>query len=242
MQQCLRLSTIAVTLCNQKIYYSIQKNEPLDPLPSQINAVQFLASFSVDPFHSYLRLGAWVSHVISSLQVLWLNSVYIYILYYVRVTWSLLITNCTVNPLRTPFGLAIPLLQSSITRNYNHSQLFLTLLHMYPGYNHKRSRLQSLIPLLHVYTVYVHYALVFTALLHINSPNSLNTSSLAEFSANSHYHWLSHTLHLHTSRGCLLSRPHSSSCSLSTELLRHFGSAYKILNRTSEQRSLLCVA
>jgi hypothetical protein len=35
-----------------------------------------------------------------------------------------------VAPLKTPFGLLIPLLQSH-TRNYNHSQLFLTLLRVY---------------------------------------------------------------------------------------------------------------
>jgi hypothetical protein len=44
-----------------------------------------------------------------------------------------------VTSLKTPFGLLIRLLQSSITRNYNHSQLFLTPLHMYTAYNHKRS-------------------------------------------------------------------------------------------------------
>jgi hypothetical protein len=32
-----------------------------------------------------------------------------------------------------------------ITRNYNHSQLFLTLCHIYTAYNHTRSWLQSLI-------------------------------------------------------------------------------------------------
>jgi hypothetical protein len=36
-------------------------------------------------------------------------------------------------------------------RNYNHSQLFLTLLH--------------------VYTIYKHYTLIFTVLLYIKSPN-----------------------------------------------------------------------
>jgi hypothetical protein len=36
-----------------------------------------------------------------------------------------------------------------ITRNYNHSQLFLTLCHIYTAHNHTRSWLQSLITLLH---------------------------------------------------------------------------------------------
>jgi hypothetical protein len=35
------------------------------------------------------------------------------------------------------------------TRNYNHSQLFLTLCHIYTAYNHTRSWLQSLLTLLH---------------------------------------------------------------------------------------------
>jgi hypothetical protein len=60
----------------------------------------------------------------------------ILILYNVGSSWSLLITNRTVIPLRTPFGLLIPLLQSSITRNYNHTQLFLPLCNIYTAYNH----------------------------------------------------------------------------------------------------------
>jgi hypothetical protein len=36
-----------------------------------------------------------------------------------------------VTPLKTPVGLLITLLQSSPSRNYNHSQLFLTLLRVY---------------------------------------------------------------------------------------------------------------
>jgi hypothetical protein len=55
----------------------------------------------------------------------------------------------SVSPLKTPFGLLIPLLQSSPTRNYIHSQLFLRLCHIYTAYNHTRSWLQSLITLLH---------------------------------------------------------------------------------------------
>jgi hypothetical protein len=51
--------------------------------------------------------------------------------------------------LRAPFRLLIPLLQSSPTRNYNHSQLFITLCHIYIPYNHTRSWLQSCIALLH---------------------------------------------------------------------------------------------
>jgi hypothetical protein len=104
------------------------------------------------------------------------------IVYNVGGSWSLLTINYTVIPIRTPFGLVIPLLQSSITRNYNRSQLFLTPLHMYTAYNHKRSWLQSLI-----------------TLLHTKSPYWLNASSQADFSANSHSHKLSHTSRVETS-------------------------------------------
>jgi hypothetical protein len=54
-----------------------------------------------------------------------------------------------VTPLKTPFGVLIPLLQSSPTRNYIHSQLFLTLLCVYTIIILTRSWLQSLITLLH---------------------------------------------------------------------------------------------
>jgi hypothetical protein len=50
--------------------------------------------------------------------------------------------------LLTPFGLVIPLLQSSVTCNYIHSQLFLTLLKHLHNYNPWRSWLQSLITLI----------------------------------------------------------------------------------------------
>jgi hypothetical protein len=79
--------------------------------------------------------------------------------------------------LRTPFGLVIPLLQSSVTRNYNHSQLFRTLLCVYTSIILTRSSLQSLSPFLHT-----------------KSPYWLNASSLADFTAISHYHRLSHTV------------------------------------------------
>jgi hypothetical protein len=67
------------------------------------------------------------------------------------------------------------------------------------------------------------------------------TFTLAEFSAINYYLKLSHTLHLYTSRVCLLSRPHSYSwllknCSremlLNNWLLRHSSSSYITLNRT----------
>jgi hypothetical protein len=80
----------------------------------------------------------------------------------------------------------------SVTHNYIHSQLFLTLLHMYTAYNHLYVRNYN--HLFHVYTVYVHYTLIFTALSHIKSPNVLSTSSLADFCAVGHFHRLSHTV------------------------------------------------
>jgi hypothetical protein len=59
-----------------------------------------------------------------------------------------------------------------ITRTYIHSQLFLTLLHMYIAYNHLyvRSWLQSLITLLHVYTgSLLSYQLLSQIITHFTS-------------------------------------------------------------------------
>jgi hypothetical protein len=91
--------------------------------------------------------------------------------------------------LTTPFGLLSPFISIPITRNYNHTQLFLTRLRVYTLTILIRSWLLSLIPLLHVYTVYVHYTAAFTALLHIKS-------SLTDFSTINYCLKLSHTLHL----------------------------------------------
>jgi hypothetical protein len=83
----------------------------------------------------------------------------------------------SVSPLKTPFGLLIPLLQSqphvtTITIiSYAVSHLHSLQSYTFVTYNH----------LLHSYT--------FT---------------LADFSASNYYLKLSHTLHLHTSRVCLL--------------------------------------
>jgi hypothetical protein len=54
-----------------------------------------------------------------------------------------------VTPLKKPFGLLILFISFPITRNYIHSQLFLTLCHIYTAYNHTRSWLHSFITLLH---------------------------------------------------------------------------------------------
>jgi hypothetical protein len=43
-----------------------------------------------------------------------------------------------VTPLKTLFGLVIGLF-TILTRNYNHSQLSITLCHIYTAYNHTRS-------------------------------------------------------------------------------------------------------
>jgi hypothetical protein len=117
-----------------------------------------------------------------------------YILYNVRVLDQFWPPIVHVTPLETPFGLLIPLFTIPITRHYNRSQLSTTRLRVYTIIIITLPWLQSLIPLLHVYTVYVHYTLIFTVLLHIKSPNWLTTSSLLGFSPNSHYHWLSHTV------------------------------------------------
>jgi hypothetical protein len=128
-----------------------------------------------------------------------------YILYTVRwLLWSVLTPSCTCYTTGDAVRIVNPFITIPITRNYNHSQLFLTLLRVYTIIILIRSWLQSLIPLLHIYTAYKHYTLIFTALLHIKSPNWLNTPSLADFSAINYCLKLSHT-----SRVCLLSRPHS---------------------------------
>jgi hypothetical protein len=57
------------------------------------------------------------------------------------------------SPLRTPFGLVIPLLQSSTTRNYNRSQLYLTLYYLCTAYNHKRSWLVTYYTLAHKFSL-----------------------------------------------------------------------------------------
>jgi hypothetical protein len=76
----------------------------------------------------------------------------------------------SVSPLETPFRLLISLLQSSPTRNYNHSQLCITLCHIYTAYNHTRSWLQSLITLLHVYTGWLlRYQLLSQTITHSTS-------------------------------------------------------------------------
>jgi hypothetical protein len=56
---------------------------------------------------------------------------FFYILYNVGGSWSVLNPNCTVIPLRTPFGLVIPLFTTRITRHYNHTQLSITRLRVY---------------------------------------------------------------------------------------------------------------
>jgi hypothetical protein len=80
------------------------------------------------------------------------------------VTWSVLTTNCTCYATEDAVRIGNPFITIPVTRNYIHSQLFLTLLRVYTIILLTRSWLQSLITLLHVYTVYVHYTLIFTAL------------------------------------------------------------------------------
>jgi hypothetical protein len=64
-------------------------------------------------------------------------------------------------PLRTPIRLVTPLFQSSITRNYNHSQLFRTLLCVYTIRITYTLVIKSLITLLHVYTGWL-FSYIFT--------------------------------------------------------------------------------
>jgi hypothetical protein len=65
------------------------------------------------------------------------------ILYNVRVTWPLLITSCTCLATGDAVQIVNSFITIPITRNYNHSQLFLTLLRVYTitslhvrNYNH----------------------------------------------------------------------------------------------------------
>jgi hypothetical protein len=108
----------------------------------------------------------------------------------------------------------------------------------------------------------VHYTLIFTALLHLRSPNRLTTSSLLgfcnspnerkkrgrlHFSPNSHYHWLSHTFahaksSLHTAK--LLPRSHSAnSLLLKHWLLRsHSGNWTKAAKSSAYKPSIVLAA
>jgi hypothetical protein len=116
--------------------------------------------------------------------------------------------------LKTPFGLLIWFITISITRNYNHSQLFITLCHIYTAYNHTRSWLQSHITLVHWLT----------------SQLSVTVSN---------YHRL-YIFTLRNSRRDLTPRIHPLLNNSSRELLltncwllRHSSSSYITLNRRS---------
>jgi hypothetical protein len=128
--------------------------------------------------------------------------IYIYILYNVGGSWSVLTTNCTVIPLRTPFGLIIPLLQSSITRNYNHTIISYAVTHVHGLQSLIRSWLQSLITLLH-----------YSHLLHVHIGWLLSYHSCLK---------LSHTSRVETSLVGLLLQ--TARCK--NWMRRHFRSAY----------------
>jgi hypothetical protein len=106
-----------------------------------------------------------------------------FILYNVRVLdqfWSPVVR---VTPLKTPFGLLISLLQSqSHVTTFTHNCF-------------SRCATFTRLTILHVRN--------YNHILHSY------TFTLADFSAVNYCLELSHTLHLHTSRVCLLSRPHS---------------------------------
>jgi hypothetical protein len=69
------------------------------------------------------------------------------ILYSVRVTWSLLTTSYTCYATEDAVRIVNSFITIPVTRNYIHSQLFITLCHIYTAYNDTRSGLQSLITL-----------------------------------------------------------------------------------------------
>jgi hypothetical protein len=76
---------------------------------------------------------------VTSFIIRYWNCISYKILYNVRVTWPLLTTNGTVlRHWRRRSDCYFGLLQSQ-PRNYNHSQLFITLRHIYTTYNHTRS-------------------------------------------------------------------------------------------------------
>jgi hypothetical protein len=85
-----------------------------------------------------------------------------------------------VLPLKTPSGLVIPLLQSSTTHNYNHSQLFPKLCYLCTAYKHLSVRDYN--HLLHSYT---QSLLVYSMRLHwLTSQLTVTITG---------YHTLSHT-------------------------------------------------
>jgi hypothetical protein len=72
-----------------------------------------------------------------------------FILYNVRGSWAVLTTSCTCYATEDTVRIVNWFITIPIRRNYIHSQLFITLCHIYTAYNHTRSCLQSLITLLH---------------------------------------------------------------------------------------------
>jgi hypothetical protein len=75
-----------------------------------------------------------------------------------------------------------------------------------------------LIRLLQSHTHNYNHTIISYAVSHLHSLQ-FYTFTLADFSASKYYLKLSHTLHLHTSRVCLLLRPHSWNNYLTTDFL-----------------------
>jgi hypothetical protein len=129
-----------------------------------------------------------------------------------------------------------PFITIPTTRNYNHSQLFITLCHIYTAYNHSHSWLQSLITLLHIYTGWLlSYQLLSQIITDFTSSHfeTLAEILLREFTS---YNWLV---------GLLLT---NSLVELTSKdwLLRHFSSSYKpsLVQVSLQQRArweLCCV-
>jgi hypothetical protein len=73
----------------------------------------------------------------------------IIIMYNVWGTWPVLNTSCTCNATEDTVRIVNWFYYNLNHTNYNHSQLSITLCHIYTAYNHTPSWLQSLITLLH---------------------------------------------------------------------------------------------
>jgi hypothetical protein len=92
-------------------------------------------------------------------------------------TWSLLNLNCTCYTTKDAVRIGNSFITIPITRHYNHSQLSITLLRVYTIIILIRSRLQSLITLLHIYTGWLlSYQLLSQIVTHFPCLSPIETS------------------------------------------------------------------
>jgi plasmid maintenance system killer protein len=105
-----------------------------------------------------------------------------------------------VTPLKTPFGLLIRFITIPITCNYNHSQLSITLCHIYTAYNLTRSWLQSQLFLTRLHN-YNPYTPILHSIRHTVFITHIHTSNKPS---------------VHTSRNCFLPRTYCLALTLKT--------------------------